>query len=97
VPEDPAPQLSAPAHNVPITPVEAKRSAPARKNGAKSAALTQLEAQIHSIETSLKELDQLLEHASKAQKIKTVEALGQEYQSQQRMLDELMARWAALA
>jgi ATP-binding cassette subfamily F protein 3 len=60
----------------------------------KSEALNKLEAQIHSVESSLKELDMLLQRASETQKVGTVEALGQEYATQQRALEDLMARWS---
>ena len=60
----------------------------------KSESLSKLEAQIHSVETSLKELDTLLQRASEAQKVGTVEALGKEYASQQRTLEDLLARWS---
>jgi len=51
----------------------------------------------HSVETSLKELDQLLQHASAAQKVSTVEQLGQQYAAQQTVMNDLMARWVELS
>ncbi|MBK8025340.1 MAG: hypothetical protein IPK19_29110 [Chloroflexi bacterium] len=45
----------------------------------KNDALTRLEMQIHSVETSLKELDVLLERASAAQKMSAVQDLGRQY------------------
>ena len=70
---------------------------PPRVTPKKSEALRKLEAQIHSVESSLKELDELLQRASQAQKVSTVEALGQQYGEQQLMRDDLMARWMELA
>ena len=81
-------------------PVAAPKAAPKEakaKQPKKSEAVSKLEAQIHSVETSLKELDQLLQHASAAQKVGTVEQLGQQYAAQQNEMENLMARWTELS
>ncbi|MBK8023549.1 MAG: ABC-F family ATP-binding cassette domain-containing protein [Chloroflexi bacterium] len=63
----------------------------------KNDALARLEMQIHSAESSLKELDMLLERASAAQKVSAVQDLGRQYAEQQAALEGLMVQWAALA
>ncbi|MEO8394971.1 MAG: ribosomal protection-like ABC-F family protein, partial [Chloroflexota bacterium] len=86
----------APVKMVTVT-APAPKSAPKAKQPKKSEAVSKLEAQIHSVETSLKELDQLLQHASAAQKVGTVEQLGQQYAAQQNEMENLMARWTELS
>ncbi len=76
---------------VPPIPVKAKRPKP------KSDALRKLEAQIYSVETSLKELDHLITRASAAQKVSAVEELGQRYTAEQAIMNDLMAQWMDLA
>ncbi len=80
--------------------------APAPINGAKAVpkpnkrqqeAIAKIEAQIHSVEGSLKELEILIERSSAAQKVSEVQTLGAEYASQQAALDDLLLQWAALA
>ncbi|MBL8131920.1 MAG: ABC-F family ATP-binding cassette domain-containing protein [Anaerolineae bacterium] len=77
----------------PTAPPSLPRAPRPRKNPA----LARLEMQIHSVETALKELDLLLERASAAQKSSAVESLGRQYAEQQAALEDLLARWMALA
>ncbi len=72
-------------------------AAKAKPSKPKSDALKKVEAQIHSVETSLKELDHLITRASAAQKVGTVEKLGQRYAAEQAMMSDLMAQWTNLA
>src|SRR5690606_29366063 len=86
-----AAQKAAKENPTPAAPKVEPRPERTRKpsNGKKNEALTKLELQIHSVESSLKEIDLLLQRASAAQKVSTVEALGREYAEQQRVMDEL--------
>ncbi len=86
-----------PPEPVKVAAEPAPKSAPKAKTPKKSEAVSKLEAQIHSVETSLKELDLLLQHASAAQKVSTVEQLGQQYAAQQSEMETLMARWTELS
>ncbi len=85
---------------------QAALPSPATANGAKAApkpnkrqqeALNKIEAQIHSVEGALKELEILIERSSAAQKVTEVQMLGAEYATQQAALESLLSQWAELA
>ncbi len=83
------------ANHAPI-PANGHKPTP-KPNKRKQEALSKVEAQIHSVEGSLKELEMLIERSSAAQKVTEVQMLGAEYASQQAALDDLLLQWAALA
>lgn len=60
-------------------------------------ALKKLEAQIHSLETDLREIEKVLQKASEAQKFEDVRRLSQQYESSQAQLENLMAQWVEMA
>ncbi|MBE2182352.1 MAG: ABC-F family ATP-binding cassette domain-containing protein [Anaerolineae bacterium] len=72
-------------------------SAPLKPNKRQQEALAKVEAQIHSVEGALKELEVLIEHSSAAQKVADVQTLGVEYAAQQAALESLLLQWAGLA
>jgi ATP-binding cassette subfamily F protein 3 len=59
-----------------------------------SAEIAKLEAQIHSLESSLRELGQLIERAKKSADLAL---LGQQYAQTEAQLAQLMTQWADLA
>ena len=95
--EEPEPVKVVGAGTTALVAAPAPKAAQKAKPPKKSEAVSKLEAQIHSVETSLKELDQLLQRASAAQKVSTVEQLGQQYAAQQNEMETLMARWTELS
>ena len=62
----------------------------------KSRQIAELESIIAATETELAELAQKLEAASQSQDVTQLQILGQNYQTAEAKLDELIAQWAEL-